>query len=186
VAKLASSEKVPQAAAKLPPLPISPQAAAKLPATENVQQSAAQLPDSLLWSIPWFHHIVLLQKVKDRADRLWYMQQTLANGWSRNVLLTMIQSQAHRRQGTALTNFERLLPPPQSDLARQTLKDPYIFDFLTLEEPLPRARAGDESTPPSGAIPGTAAEDIIVPRGGGSCFGLRPVCATADETIQMN
>jgi predicted nuclease of restriction endonuclease-like (RecB) superfamily len=63
------------------------------------------------------------------------MQQALANGWSRNVLLTMIRSEAHRRQGKAVTNFERLLPPPQSDLARQSLKDPYIFDFLTLEEP---------------------------------------------------
>ncbi len=74
-------------------------------------------------------------KVKDLEARLWYMQQTLANGWSRNVLLTMIQSEAHLRQGMALTNFERLLPSPQSDLARQTLKDPYIFDFLTLEQP---------------------------------------------------
>jgi predicted nuclease of restriction endonuclease-like (RecB) superfamily len=73
-------------------------------------------------------------KVKDLKARVWYMQQTLANGWSRNVLLTMIQSQAHRRQGMALINFERLLPSPQSDLARQTFKDPYIFDFLTFEE----------------------------------------------------
>jgi predicted nuclease of restriction endonuclease-like (RecB) superfamily len=63
------------------------------------------------------------------------MEQTLANGWSRNVLLVMIQSQAHRRQGRAVTNFDRRLPAPQSDLARQTLKDPYIFDFLTLAEP---------------------------------------------------
>ena len=77
----------------------------------------------------------MIEKVKDLNTRLWYMQQTLANGWSRNVLLAMIQSEAHRRQGQALTNFERLLPPPQSDLARQMLKDPYIFDFLTLEEP---------------------------------------------------
>lgn len=63
------------------------------------------------------------------------MHQTLANGWSRNVLLMMIKSEAHRRQGKALTNFDRLLPSPQSDLVQQTLKDPYIFDFLTLEEP---------------------------------------------------
>ena len=76
-----------------------------------------------------------MEKVKDRATRLWYMQQTLANGWSRNVLLLMIKSEAHRRQGKAITNFDRLLPAPQSDLAQQTLKDPYIFDFLTLEEP---------------------------------------------------
>ena len=78
---------------------------------------------------------MLIEKVKDVAHRFWYMQQTLANGWSRNVLLLMIQSEAHRRQGKAITNFERLLPSPQSDLVQQTLKDPYIFDFLTLEEP---------------------------------------------------
>ena len=63
------------------------------------------------------------------------MAETLANGWSRNVLLAMIQSQAHRRKGKSITNFDRLLPAPQSDLVRQVLKDPYIFDFLTLEEP---------------------------------------------------
>jgi predicted nuclease of restriction endonuclease-like (RecB) superfamily len=76
-----------------------------------------------------------MEKVKDEATRLWYMQQTLANGWSRNVLLLMVKSEAHRRQGKVLTNFDRLLPAPQSDLVRQALKDPYIFDFLTLEEP---------------------------------------------------
>lgn len=122
LAKLAAPQKVTQAASQLT-------------RTQNVPQAAAQLPGSVLWTIPWFHHILLLEKVKARPPRLWYMQQTLANGWSRSVLLTMIQSQAHRRQGKAITNFERLLPPPQSDLARQTLKDPYIFDFLTLEEP---------------------------------------------------
>jgi predicted nuclease of restriction endonuclease-like (RecB) superfamily len=76
-----------------------------------------------------------MQRVKDRVARLWYMRQTLTNGWSRNVLLMMIQSESHRRQGKAITNFEKLLPAPQSDLVQQTLKDPYIFDFLTLEEP---------------------------------------------------
>lgn len=118
------------------------QPAAPLPArqatggtAEKVQQPAAQMPEGPLWSVPWYHHVVLMEKVKDQDARRWYMQQTLVNGWSRNVLLTMIQSQAHRRQGKAITNFERLLPPPQSDLARQTLKDPYIFDFLTLAEP---------------------------------------------------
>jgi predicted nuclease of restriction endonuclease-like (RecB) superfamily len=98
-------------------------------------QAAAQFIDSTLWSIPWFHHILLIEKIKDVDHRLWYMQQTLVNGWSRNILLTMIQSQAHQRQGRAVTNFEERLPAPQSDLARQALKDPYIFDFLTLEEP---------------------------------------------------
>ena len=63
------------------------------------------------------------------------MRQTLAQGWSRNVLALMIEACAHERQGKAITNFDRQLPPPQSDLAAQALKDPYIFDFLTLEEP---------------------------------------------------
>ena len=78
---------------------------------------------------------MLLQRVKDLDHRIWYMEQTLANGWSRNVLTLMIESGAHARQGKAITNFDRLLPGPQSDLAQQTLKDPYIFDFLTLAEP---------------------------------------------------
>jgi len=100
---------------------------AQLPAVPDGQQLVAQ--------IPWAHNVLLMQRVKEPHARLWYMRQTLAIGWSRNGLLTMIQSDAHRRQGKAVTNFERLLPPPQSDLARQSLKDPYIFDFLTLEEP---------------------------------------------------
>ncbi|MBL8879308.1 MAG: DUF1016 family protein [Phycisphaerales bacterium] len=103
--------------------------------TRNVQQAAAQTPPPILWAIPWIHHVTLMEKVKDANARFWYMRETLSHGWSRNVLLAMIQSQAHRRQGKATTNFERLLPPSQSDLARQALKDPYIFDFLTLEEP---------------------------------------------------
>jgi predicted nuclease of restriction endonuclease-like (RecB) superfamily len=130
-----SSEFVQQAAAQLRGKAISPQRSAESGDAEKVQQAAAQLPASLLWSVPWFHHVVLMAKVNDLPARLWYMQQTLANGWSRNALLTMIQTEAHRRHGKALTNFERLLPSPQSDLARQTPKDPYIFDFLTLGEP---------------------------------------------------
>lgn len=63
------------------------------------------------------------------------MEQTLANGWSRNVLTLMIESEAHRRTGKAVGNFDRQLPAPQSDLVQQMLKDPYIFDFLTLDEP---------------------------------------------------
>jgi predicted nuclease of restriction endonuclease-like (RecB) superfamily len=110
-----------------PSPPIGQPAVAQLPSDPKGQPPVAQ--------IPWAHNVLLMQRVKEPAVRLWYMQQTLANGWSRNVLVAMIQVEAHRRQGKALTNFERLLPAPQSDLARQTLKDPYIFDFLTLEEP---------------------------------------------------
>ena len=124
---------LPQPVAKLTRSTILPNAVAKLDKTVPTE-----LPDiavSILGSIPWAHHVTLIEKVKDVSARLWYMQQTLANGWSRNTLLVMIKSKAHERQGTAVTNFELRLPAPQSDLARQTLKDPYIFDFLTLEEP---------------------------------------------------
>jgi len=125
----------PPPVAKLPvPHKVPPPVAKSSPPT-RVPHSAAQAADSMLWTVPWAHHVILLEKVKDLPTRLWYMQQTLANGWSRNVLLLMIKSEGHRRHGKAITNFDRLLPPPQSDLARQALKDPYIFDFLTLEEP---------------------------------------------------
>lgn len=120
------------------PADFSPQRVAKLESSEKVPQAVAKsatIGSSLLWSIPWGHHAVLIEKVKDTDARCWYMAQILANGWSRNVLLSMIQSEAYARQGQAITNFERLLPSPQSDLVRQALKDPYIFDFLTIQEP---------------------------------------------------
>ena len=89
-----------------------------------MQQVAAQ--------IPWFHNVVLTEKVKDPGEREWYTRQTLQNGWSRAVLVHQIESGLYHRQGKALTNFDATLPPPLSDLARQTLKDPYVFDFLSL------------------------------------------------------
>ena len=119
--------KVQQPAALLPTI------AAKT-GKSKVPQAAAQLQNSILWSIPWFHHIVLMEKIKDHDYRVWYMQQTIENGWSRNILSLMIQSGAHLRQGKAISNFDRLLPSPQSDLIQQSLKDPYIFDFLTLQD----------------------------------------------------
>lgn len=82
--------------------------------------------------IPWFHNVVLIEKLKDPAARLWYAWQTLEHGWSRAVLVHQIESGLFTRQGKAVTNFEATLPPPQSDLAQQVLKDPYNFDFLTL------------------------------------------------------
>jgi predicted nuclease of restriction endonuclease-like (RecB) superfamily len=115
-----------------------PQTVAQITTNEKVPQAVAQSAhdlNSILWSIPWGHHAFLMEKVKDQTTRIWYMQHTLANGWSRNILQAMMKSEAHTRQGQAITNFERLLPSPQSDLVQQTLKDPYIFDFLTLQEP---------------------------------------------------
>lgn len=84
--------------------------------------------------LPWAHNIILLEKCKRPTVRSWYAQAALEHGWSRNVLALQIESGLHRRQGRALSNFQRTLPPPQSDLAHQALKDPYVFDFLTITQ----------------------------------------------------
>jgi predicted nuclease of restriction endonuclease-like (RecB) superfamily len=82
--------------------------------------------------LPWAHHLVLLTKLKTREARLAHAQQALTRGWSRNVLALHIEQRTLEREGKALTNFEQHLPKPQSDLARESLKDPYRFDFLTV------------------------------------------------------
>ena len=86
-----------------------------------------------LAQLTWYHNIALLEKLSDREVRLWYAAATVEFGWSRNVLVLQIESGLYQRQGKAITNFARTLPTPQSDLARNLLKDPYNFDFLTLE-----------------------------------------------------
>ncbi|QUV92474.1 YhcG family protein [Chloracidobacterium aggregatum] len=91
-----------------------------------------QIVQDVLAQITWYHNITLLEKVKDPPERLWYVEQTIEHGWSRNVLLHQIESKLYERQGKAITNFEQTLPAPQSDLARSLLKDPYVFDFLSL------------------------------------------------------
>ena len=105
-----------------PPHPIVPQPVGQL-------QSS---PPQELTAIPWGHNAVLLEKLKERDQRLWYARQTIEHGWSRSMLVHWIESDLYARQGKAITNFERTLPAPQSDLAKQLLKDPYHFDFLTL------------------------------------------------------
>lgn len=92
---------------------------------EIVQQVAAL--------IPWGHNMVLLDTVENQEHRLWYMQKTIENGWSRDVMTLWIKSDLHKREGRAITNFKTTLPSNQSDLANQTLKDPYLFDFLELQ-----------------------------------------------------
>jgi predicted nuclease of restriction endonuclease-like (RecB) superfamily len=83
-----------------------------------------------LGQITWYHNIALLDKLKSNEERLWYARQTVEHGWSRNVLVYQVESDLYRRMGGAITNFDRALPPPQSDLANQLLKDPYHLDFL--------------------------------------------------------
>ena len=102
--------------------------AATYPDTEFVQQVVAQ--------IPWGHNVVLLDKVSDAEQRNWYIEACRKNGWSRNVLVYQIESGLYQRQALTekISNFGRRLPSPQSELALQTMKDPYIFDFIPFKE----------------------------------------------------
>ena len=93
--------------------------------------NSAMLPQ-LVATLPWGHQRVLLDKFKDSNVREWYLKAALEYGWSRAILVQQIESRLHERQGKALTNFSRTLPPGDSDMAEQILKDPYNFDFLTL------------------------------------------------------
>jgi predicted nuclease of restriction endonuclease-like (RecB) superfamily len=84
--------------------------------------------------IPWKHNCILIDKVKDHEQRVWYIQKTIENGWSRDILALQIETNLYQRQGGATTTFSRTLLPPQSDLAQQIIKDPYNLQFLTLDE----------------------------------------------------
>lgn len=103
-------------------------------------QLAREYPDALILQqsvakLPWGHIIVLMQRVKDIDQRLWYANQVFQNGWGRDTLVQMIKTDTWLRQGKAATNFDLTLPEPQSVLVSETLKNPYAFDFLTLAEP---------------------------------------------------
>ena len=91
------------------------------------QQAVAQLT-----AIPWGHNLAIISKCRSHAEALYYVQQTQAHGWSRAVLTHQIESGLWQREGQAISNFASTLPAPQSELAAQVLKDPYIFDFLSL------------------------------------------------------
>ncbi len=90
---------------------------------EIVQQAAAQ--------ISWWHNVVIITRIKDPEQRQWCIRACIENGWSRAVLVAQIETCLHERAGRAITNFQRTLPAPQSELAGQILKDPYNFEFLT-------------------------------------------------------
>lgn len=96
------------------------------------QQLADELQEYLLFSIPWWHHVVLMTKCNTIEEALFYMKKIVENGWSRNVLMNFIEADLYKAEGKAITNFASCLPNPQSDLAQQTLKDPYNFDFLSM------------------------------------------------------
>lgn len=93
-----------------------------------------RIVQQVVGQIPWGHNVRLLDRLEDADARLWYARQAVESGWSRDVLVHQIDTRLHERQGKAVTNFERTLPAPDSDLAGQLLKDPYNFDFLTLHK----------------------------------------------------
>ena len=98
------------------------------------QQLTDEFKTSLIFQIPWFHHVQIFTKCKSAQEALFYIRKTVENGWSRAVLMNFMDADLYQKQGKALNNFERLLPEVQSDLAKEILKDPYNFDFLTLTE----------------------------------------------------
>ncbi|HID28480.1 MAG TPA: DUF1016 domain-containing protein [Desulfobacterales bacterium] len=125
-----------------------PQTVAQLPGQtlkEKVPQPVAQLQSTageheenvreFILNLPWGQNFLLIEKFKDLSTRIWYIKHALAEGWSRKTLQAMVKGRAHERQGQTVNNFDALLPAPQSDMAKQALKDPYIFDFLTLDKP---------------------------------------------------
>jgi predicted nuclease of restriction endonuclease-like (RecB) superfamily len=107
---------------------------------KNVAQAVPQLDKvsiqqqvvERLVQVPWGHNRVIISKCKDMTEALYYVNKTIENNWSRNVLTHQIESGLYHREGKAVTNFTDTLPAPQSDLAQQLIKDPYTFDFLTL------------------------------------------------------
>ncbi|MBK8538771.1 MAG: DUF1016 family protein [Ardenticatenia bacterium] len=88
----------------------------------------------VLAQLPWYHQLALLDKLNNTEERRWYAAKAIEHGWSRNVLVIQIETRLRERSGQAVTNFSQRLPAPMSDLARESLKDPYRLDFLGLGE----------------------------------------------------
>lgn len=94
----------------------------------------SQIVQALLAQLPWWHNLLLLEKLKDPLMREWYAQEVIKNGWSGRALEEAIRSNLYDRKGKAITNFHERLPPSHSQLAKDILKSPYNFSFLTLED----------------------------------------------------
>jgi len=98
----------------------------------HAQPEIAKQAATQLFAVPWWHNVVIVSKCASHAEALYYLNQTQIHGWSRAVLTHQIESGLWQREGKAISNFAHTLPVPQSDLATQVLKDPYVFDFLSL------------------------------------------------------
>ena len=109
-------------------LEIAKQPVSQLPSSHEKEKS--QQVVGQITSIPWGHNIAIIAKCKNVDEALFYVQSTQTHNWSRSILVHQIENGLYRREGKSVNNFAATLPKPQSDLALQTLKDPYIFDFL--------------------------------------------------------
>ena len=124
----------------LPDEPILAQPVPELPEQGQHRPESALLPDKseqmilaqVVRELPWGHNVTLIQKVKTPEKRLWYAQMARKHGWARSILIMQIETDLYGRQGKAVSNFQATLPAIDSDLATQTMKDPYNFDFLGL------------------------------------------------------
>ena len=113
---------------------IGQQLVAQLQLPSN-QQHDNKFVQQFVSKIPWGHNILIFTKSKDMQEAYFYIQQTLENNWGRETLALQIKTDLYKRSGKSITNFKNTLPEPLSDLAQQTLKDPYSFDFITLTNP---------------------------------------------------
>jgi predicted nuclease of restriction endonuclease-like (RecB) superfamily len=114
---------------------LTKQSVSQLSVVEKSQQTVGligQQPVALITHIPWGHNIAIISKCKSINEALFYVQNTISHGWSRSVLVHQIESGLFHREGNSVNNFALTLPAPQSDLAKQTIKDPYVFDFLSM------------------------------------------------------
>ena len=127
----------------------------------------------LVGRLPWGQNVLLLTKRKTRAEREWYAAQAVEHGWSRNVMWHHISTQLQQRSGQAVTNFAERLPAPDSELAQQTLKDPYLFDFLGLGH---EARERDIETAMTRHV-----TKLLMELGEGFAFVGRQVPVSVDE-----
>ncbi len=124
--KIGEKELLPQLGAKMDS-PASPQLA------DSISPQVGEKLDNPVFHVPWGHHKLLIDKFRDDPDSaMFYVRETVKNGWSRAVLLNFLDTKLHERQGKAVTNFAVTLPDPESDLAQEITKDPYCFDFIAL------------------------------------------------------
>lgn len=138
-----SSAILQRSVAKLVPQPAALSGKSEFDESEILQQPAAKLESAAMLPIlqrsvaqlPWGINITLMQKIAHLPTRLWYVERALEQGWTRDTLTLQIKNRAHERQGAAITNFATTLPEAHAVIAQGLLKDPYLFDFLTLEEP---------------------------------------------------